>query len=103
MSKGAEGDTGVSPVVGFIEEKIISLYWRGGSTDAGTNIQLVRGGKTTGAGCDVRANRDGQFSENLELTSEHHQFPRDIPSTEYLPTEDRANSTCSEEVQDYTS
>ena len=59
VSKGAEGDTGVSPVVGFIEEKIISLYWRGGSTDADTIIKLVRGGKTTGAGCDVRANRDG--------------------------------------------
>jgi hypothetical protein len=76
-SKGAEiGDTGVSPVVGVMGNSI-SLHARGGSTLAGANLQLWGGGKTTGAGKSVWANRERQESDAMGPNTNHLIIPRD--------------------------
>ena len=75
--KGAEiGDTGVSPVVGVMDNNI-SLYARGGSTLAGAVLQLWGGGKTTGAGGTVRANEERQGSDAMGAYTNHLIIPRD--------------------------
>ena len=69
----------MSPVVGGIEDNI-SLQARGGSTLAGAVLQFWGGGKTTGAGKSVWANRERQDTDAKGKNINHPIIPRDLPS-----------------------
>ena len=66
----------MSPVVGVIEDNI-SLQARGGSTLAGAVLQFWGGGKTTGAGKSVWANRERQESDAMGPNTNHLIIRRD--------------------------
>ena len=65
----------MSPVVGFFNNA--SLYSRGECTLAGTNLQIMGGGKTAGAGVIVRANGRRELSDAMGPDHQHQIIPRE--------------------------